>query len=174
MNESLIDLMLERFRVDLPINLDRVWTEYAVPDGIRGFAIPKPYPEVYLPGLHMALPGELPCIMIWDHDTNLLIPGQSGGGLNGYGSDEFEHLLIVFAVIESDDEEILERMLSRYKIAMWRTLKQNTVLPDAIGGSYIITPKTASRESRAASVRVLTPSTRSMVWEASVYDMENY
>lgn len=175
MTEDILDALIDRMKTRLPAVLDIVWAERAAADGARGEEVPLTYPKDVLYGKPTEAPSDLPVICLWDETSK----ADTTGPIARAGTDtatawgELTHTLVVIAVLEGDDDAVLDRQLARYRKALWRVITESQTIPTS-DSTAIITATNAGRESRVAHIRVFTPSTRCVIWEVSVYDLESF
>lgn len=161
--ESLIDALLVEFAAVFPDLLADAWAAQAAADGARGTAVPLVLPGQYLYGRRMPDYLEDPLFMVWEEQTETLITGQGAGigTADPHNWMENEHRLVVGVVLVSDDEEILERSLSRYRAALLQFFREHSAI-FLSGITYALTVEHVGRETRAGSLRYVHPGERGL------------
>lgn len=173
MTEDIIDALLARMEERLPELLDEVWAEKAGADAVRDDAIPLVYPEKYLFGRRSTDLLAFPSVLLWDESTAFENGSTSNAGTeSASGWSLAEHTLICAVLIQSDDEGILDRMVARYRAAMFRFFRESAVLP---GVPYFeLDPIRVGRDSRAAGLRISSPGVRGLLWDLIARAEENF
>lgn len=174
--ESIVDALLTALEARLPTLLNIVQTAQAPADVVRGKYIEMVHPVLYLFGPRTTDPFELPAIVAQanDQDFDYIGPGSGIGGIDPHNWTEGNHRITVIATLDTDDEEVTERLISRYWAALWRFFAENPFL--MVGGrSYAVTPVHAGRDSSfGATITFVTPGQRLVAFDVLIGTVEDF
>ena len=173
MTEDIIDALLARMADRLPELLDAVWAAKSDTDAERGDIIPLVYPEKYLFGRRGTDMLAFPTVMIWDESSDFENGSTQNAGMsNASGWSLADHTLVCAVLIQSDDEGVLDRMVARYRKAMFEFFRESAVLSGV--PFFELEPVRVGRDSRAAGIRIATPGVRGLLWDLVARAEENF
>lgn len=156
--EDLVQGMVATLQANMPTQVTAVANKYAAADSGAGRTIPLIAPKAYLFGEHHNLGADSPVIVCWAEDLMILHNGTVSTVSNGSWAD-YHAMVYVDVHLQSDDEDVAERQVERYREAVWNTIYANQ---DLGVGAISATPK------RSARVKLDVAGARVLRWEIEV------
>jgi hypothetical protein len=112
--------------------LDEVWSSWSSVDG----TLPKPPPKVYPASIYVGIRDVIPSYpAIEVMPTGGRMPENMATVWGG-----FQHDIQVFAWLQSDDKDVLNRQCTRYAWAIWKVLMKYQGLDGSLSGQAGVEP----------------------------------
>lgn len=162
--EDAVEALRALLEAQLPAQLAAVENKYSSSDSAANRTVPLQPPQAVIYGDHQQVGMGLPVIYVY------ALPGATltsmGQANQNDGWAEYDVPAVVEVHLQSDDEEIVERMKDRYTEAVF-----GVVYPSQSLGSDIVVSSIPRRASRGKSMN---GDSRVLIWEIVLHILPNY